>query len=113
MRITSVVLLGLILASSAADRTLRAAPPALPCSTAVAACTEWVAIKGGPARSMIYRTFSLDVRNEKIRRAMVMVHGTNRNADHYFTTATAAAFLGGALDDTVVISPRFTACQDT
>jgi pimeloyl-ACP methyl ester carboxylesterase len=35
-----------------------------------------------------------------------MVHGTNRNADHYFSTATAAAFLAGAIDDTVVISPR-------
>ena len=25
-----------------------------------------------------------------------MVHGTNRNADHYFSTAVAAAFLAGA-----------------
>jgi hypothetical protein len=41
-----------------------------------------------------------------------MVHGTNRNADHYFSTVTAAAFLAGALDDAVVISPRFTACND-
>ena len=35
-----------------------------------------------------------------------MVHGTNRNADHYFDTAKAAAFLAGAIDDTVVIAPR-------
>ena len=28
------------------------------------------------------------------RRALIMVHGTNRNADHYFTTAAGAAFLG-------------------
>ena len=35
-----------------------------------------------------------------------MVHGTNRNADDYFETAAAAAFLARALDDTVVISPR-------
>ena len=41
-----------------------------------------------------------------------MVHGTNRNADRYFATATAAAFLAGALDDTVVIAPRIIACQD-
>src|SRR5262249_6072596 len=40
------------------------------------------------------------------------VHGTNRNADHYFSTATSAAFLGGALDDTVVVAPHFTACND-
>jgi pimeloyl-ACP methyl ester carboxylesterase len=61
---------------------------------------------------MIYRTYSLSARNENIRRGLVMVHGTNRNADHYFSTAASAAFLAGALDDTVVISPRFTACAD-
>ena len=112
MRIAPLFLLITLVAYSEADDVRGGAPPAVACTSATSACTEWVALKGGPARSMIYRTFSLDVRNENIRRAMVMVHGTNRNADHYFTTATAAAFLGGALDDTVVISPRFTACQD-
>jgi pimeloyl-ACP methyl ester carboxylesterase len=40
------------------------------------------------------------------------VHGTNRNADHYFATATAAAFLAGALDNTIVISPHLIADPD-
>jgi pimeloyl-ACP methyl ester carboxylesterase len=106
------LILGVVLLGSAVDRGLGAAAPGPPCSTATPGCTEWVALKGGPARSMIYRTYSLDVRNEGIRRALVMVHGTNRNADHYFTTATGAAFLAGALEDTVVISPRLTACND-
>jgi pimeloyl-ACP methyl ester carboxylesterase len=35
-----------------------------------------------------------------------MVHGTGRNADHNFLTAMSAAFLAGALDDTVVIAPH-------
>src|SRR5262245_11875499 len=76
------------------------------CTTATPACTEWVGLGTGPARSLIYRTYSLDARNDAIRRALIMVHGTNRNADHYFSTATAAAFLGAAVGDTVVISPR-------
>ncbi len=76
------------------------------CTTATAACTEWVAIGSGGARSLVYRTRSLEARNEHVRRALIMVHGTNRNADHYFATAATAAFLAGALDDTVVISPR-------
>jgi pimeloyl-ACP methyl ester carboxylesterase len=97
---------------SAADRRPVAAAAAAPCVTATAACTEWVALGGGPARSLIYRTYSLAARNDSIRRALVMVHGTNRNADHYFSTATAAAFLAGALDDTLVIAPHFTACND-
>jgi len=74
--------------------------------TATAACTEWVALGSGSARSLIYRTYALDVRSDAVRRALVMVHGTNRNADHYFSTAAAAAFLAGAIDDAVVISPR-------
>jgi pimeloyl-ACP methyl ester carboxylesterase len=61
---------------------------------------------------MIYRSYSLDTRNEAIRRALIMVHGTNRNADHYFATAMAAAFLAGAVEDTVVIAPHFIACND-
>jgi len=76
-----------------------------PCVTATAACTEWVGLGKGPARAMVYRSFSLGVPNRSIRRALIMVHGTNRNADHYFSTATGAAFLAGALEDTVVISP--------
>ena len=82
------------------------------CTTSTPACTEWVTLGSGPARSMIYRSYSLDTRNEAVRRALIMVHGTNRNADHYFATAMAAAFLAGAVDDAVVIAPHFIACND-
>jgi pimeloyl-ACP methyl ester carboxylesterase len=70
-------------------------------------CTEWVALRGGPARSMVYRTYSLTEKNENIRRAFVLIHGAGRDADNYFRTAVAAAFLAGALEDTIVVSPRF------
>ena len=88
--------------------------------TATTACTEWLTFNGGPARSMIYRTYPLTEKNENIRRAFILVHGAGRDADNYFRTATAAAFLAGALDDTIVISPRFASksgaaaggCQD-
>jgi len=87
------------------------------CTTATAACTEWVILNGGPARSLIYRTRSLDIRDDSVRRALIMVHGTNRNADHYFSTAVASAFLASALDDSIVISPRIASaagnCHDT
>jgi pimeloyl-ACP methyl ester carboxylesterase len=86
------------------------------CTSATAGCTEWVTVGKGPARSLIYRTRSLDTQNDGVRRALIMVHGTNRNADHYFTTATAAAFLAGAVDDSIVISPRIASsagsCKD-
>src|SRR5437870_3875222 len=88
-----------------------------PCTKGTSDCTEWVMF-GDQARSLIYRTFPLDTKNEKITRALVMVHGAGRDADNYFRTAVAAAFLAGALDDTLVISPRLAsnagqACRDT
>src|SRR5437660_7786193 len=88
-----------------------------PCTTATAGCTEWVTLTA-PARGLIYRTYPVDTRNEKITRALIMVHGAGRDADNYFRTAVAAAFLAGALDDTIVISPRFASndgrgCRDT
>lgn len=79
---------------------------AAPCTTPTAACEQWVTFGGGPARSMVYASYPLARPNPAIRRALIMVHGTNRNADRYFSSALAAAFLAGALQDTIVISPR-------
>jgi pimeloyl-ACP methyl ester carboxylesterase len=102
-------------ARSAQTRTTAA--PSAACRTASEHCTEFVMLGSGPARSLIYRTYSLDAHNDHIRRALIMIHGTGRNADHYFATATTAAFLGHALDDTVVIAPRIASaagnCHDT
>ena len=39
---------------------------------------------------MVYATYALDTPNTAITRALIMVHGAGRNADHYFETATAA-----------------------
>jgi pimeloyl-ACP methyl ester carboxylesterase len=87
-----------------------------PCTTPTTACAQWVIFGEGPARSMVYSTYPLATRNAAIRRALVMVHGTGRNADHYFRTAAGAAFLAGALADTIVLAPSFlsagTGCND-
>ena len=79
---------------------------AAPCITANPSCTEWVSLGTAPARALIYRTYSLETRNEAITRALIVVHGAGRDADNYFRNALAAAFLAGALDNTVVIAPR-------
>ena len=73
---------------------------------------------GGPGRTLIYRTYPLDSRNDAITRAYILVHGAGRDAHNYFRHAVAGAFLAGALENTIVISPRFAAneggsCQDT
>ncbi len=110
MRI-SFLLLTTLLTSTTIDQP-GAPGSAAACTTSTAECTEWVTLGAGPARSMIYTSHSLDKRNDRIRRALIMVHGTNRNADHYFATAMAAAFLAGAIDDAVVIAPHVIACTD-
>lgn len=52
-----------------------------------------------------------------MKRLTVVVHGQGRNADNYFASATAGAFLAGALESTLVVSPRFGSasgnCRDT
>lgn len=79
---------------------------AAPCTTATPNCTEWIKLEG-QSRSLVYRTHSLEAANEAITRVLVMVHGAGRDADNYFRTAVAAGFLAGALDNTLIISPRF------
>ena len=86
-------------------RTAVAAPVA-PCLTAGPMCTEWIVLGGGPSRSLIYRTFPLDKRNEAITRVLVSVHGASRDADNYFRSTLAAGFLADALENTLIIAPR-------
>lgn len=107
MRLTATVAVAGILAAAA----LHSAAVS-PCTKATTDCERWITFGGGPARSMVYASQPLDVPNPSVTRALVMVHGANRNADRYFETSTAAGFLAGALDNTIIIAPRFIAGQD-
>jgi hypothetical protein len=53
------------------------------------------------------KTLKIELGNKHITRALVFVHGINRDADNHFRTALAAAFLHGVLDDIVIVAPRF------
>lgn len=77
-----------------------------PCIAATSECTEWVTVGGGPGRSLVYRTFPLDTRNEAITHVLVVVHGAGRDADNYYRSALAGAFLAGELESAIVIAPR-------
>jgi pimeloyl-ACP methyl ester carboxylesterase len=81
--------------------------------TATTDCTEWVKPAGESSRVLVYRTTPLTTKNEKITRALVFVHGIKRDADNHFRTALAAAFLAGALDNTIIIAPRFASNDGT
>ena len=90
----------------------QSAAPGHPCVASTPTCTAWIHPDRGTGRTMVYTTHPLETRNEGIKRALIMVHGTNRNADHYFATSTAAAFLAGALDNTIVIAPHLVVPTD-
>jgi pimeloyl-ACP methyl ester carboxylesterase len=112
MRIRMLVAVIATVVSSSAFVHAAATSSVAPCTTATATCERWVSLSGGPARSMVYATYPLDVRNTAITRALIMVHGADRNADHYFETANAGGFLAGALKNTIIIAPRFAAGKD-
>jgi molybdate transport system substrate-binding protein len=78
-----------------------------PCVSPISSCIEWLTVPGTTGRLMLYRTYPLDAKNERITRALVVIHGAGRNADEYYRNAIAAGFLADALDNTIIITPRF------
>ncbi len=82
------------------------AAPVTPCLVAGSACTEWIVLGGGPSRSLVYRTYALDKRNDAITRVLVSIHGAARDADNYFRSTLAAGFLADAFENTLIIVPR-------
>ena len=89
-----------------------------PCTSATSTCTDWVVLGGGPGRSLVYRNYPLDTRNDAITRVLVSIHGAGRNADGYFMSTLAGAFLAGALENTLIVSPRMASnegggCRDS
>jgi pimeloyl-ACP methyl ester carboxylesterase len=103
------VLITIVSVVAAATASAQAAP----CTHPVTACERWVTFGKGPSRSMSYGSYSLTTPNRAITRALIMVHGAGRNADHYFETAMAAAFLAEALQNTIVLAPRYAAGNDS
>lgn len=91
---------------------------AAPCLSATAECTEFVTVGGGPGRSLIYRSYPLNKRNEAVTNAVIIVHGASRDPDNYFRSGLAAAFLAGRVESALVIAPRMASndgrsCRDS
>ena len=70
----------------------------LPCTAVSPDCTEWIKPAGQQSRVLIYRNYPLEAKNENITRALVFVHGINRDADNHFRTVLAAGVPGGSLE---------------
>lgn len=106
MNLRTSVAIGLTAIAFHASPAMAQQPRPGACVTATPDCTEWVSVGGGSGRSLVYRSHPLSRRNEAVTHALVMIHGAGRNADDYFRTAAAAAFLAGRLETSIVIAPR-------
>lgn len=52
-------------------------------------------------------THPIDAAARKVTRALVVIHGSGRDADHAFGAAVEAAKLAHSYDNTIIIAPRF------
>jgi pimeloyl-ACP methyl ester carboxylesterase len=57
----------------------------------------------------VYANRSITTASSHIKNAIIVIHGAGRDADEYFRSAMAAAYLSAALADTLVVAPRFAA----
>ncbi len=89
---------------------------AAPCVTGTRECQEKIALGPEGRYSIVYRSHPVETPNAEIERAMIVVHGAGRNADNYFASAMAGAFLAGETAKAMVIAPRLAAnsgeCRD-
>jgi hypothetical protein len=99
------VFCGLVLALLMGGIGTASASPA--CTSAAEACKTWIQAADSSGRLQIYRSHALDRRDPDITRAFILVHGMERNARSAFRHALAAAFLAGALDNTLIVAPHF------
>jgi pimeloyl-ACP methyl ester carboxylesterase len=64
----------------------------------------------GEGHVVVWRTHALtEGAHAEVERAIVMIHGTGRNAQDYFRWALAAAVAAGRLERTAVVAPHFKA----
>lgn len=85
--------------------------PALsePC-TSTSTCQDSLILSTGKTIPY-FHSFPL-VKNDAIKRAVIIVHGNLRNADTYYERLVAATSADGRLDDTLLLAPNFRTRDD-
>lgn len=78
---------------------------AVPC-TEPAACRTAMGLEGGRSLTL-YVSAPLDRPQPDIRRAIVVIHGADGNADTYFRTMTKAAAMASLSAETLIVASRF------
>ena len=85
--------------------------PATLCTVANATCAERVEIGGGVFLP-VFRTHALEDGDDSVTRGLIVIHGSNHNADDYFLSGLLAAAEAGEKFRTVVVAPHFQTSDD-
>ncbi|MGQ0829646.1 MAG: T9SS type A sorting domain-containing protein [Bacteroidota bacterium] len=75
--------------------------------SAVASTSISVNINGVKLRIPYYRNNSISTPNSNFTRAIITIHGTNRNADDYYNNMVSVATSAGQVNSTLIIAPQF------
>jgi hypothetical protein len=105
----------LLAACGGGDASTGPATPTRPtrqaCVLATSVCAARIEVTPGRfVRS--YQSFPLATGDSLVTQAVIVVHGTERNADEYFATMIDAARLAERVPSTIVIAPRFITTDD-
>ncbi|MCE2455665.1 MAG: hypothetical protein J4G12_07550 [Gemmatimonadetes bacterium] len=113
-----LVTAGLTLASCGSDPPPTQPPPVdttavrpVPCTTGTATCAERIEIAGGLFLP-IFSSHELATGDASVTRAVIAVHGIDRNADDYFVTGNVAAAAARAGATAVIVAPHFQTSDD-
>jgi pimeloyl-ACP methyl ester carboxylesterase len=96
---------------SCSEGATTAAPVDPAACTATAQCAARLQIGAG-VYLPLYTTYSLQTGSTKVRHALIIIHGADRNADTYFGTGVTAAQQSGRFSETIVIAPHFQKIED-
>jgi hypothetical protein len=109
-----LVLLPALFPAGCGDSTAPPDPeiePPVPCLYSGPLCTERVPV-GNALFQPVFRTHPIQTGDTTVVRAVIVVHGADRNPDDYFDRMVKAAALSGLAQTTLVISPHFQTSGD-
>ena len=73
----------------------------------------YIKISNNNLKIPIFSNFSIDLTRSDIAHAVIVLHGTERNAGEYYNNMTIAAFKKPAFSDsTIIVSPQFLTEED-
>jgi hypothetical protein len=85
--------------------------PQVPCLIGLPQCSERVPV-GSALFQPVFRTHPIQTGDTSVVRAVIVVHGADRNPDAYFDRMVKAVSLAGLLQTTLVVSPHFQTVDD-